>query len=138
MKQFLLTILIVCCGCQVSDAPLGSATLTARGHTTDSLSDVKSRVEAGQAVLIDVREQGEWEAGHLQVAKLIPMSVVKAGPLDDQLNAHLPKDKPIYLHCKSGGRVLTVSELLSSQGYDIRPLEAGYSELVEAGFEPAP
>ena len=43
---------------------------------------------------------------------------------------NLPKDKPVYCHCRSGGRVLQVSKLLRAKGYDIRPLKAGYEQLL--------
>ncbi len=137
MKLNLIAILFVCSGCAVAEQPEANAKFTSRGHTTDSLTDVRESVEGQQAVLIDVREQKEWDAGHLKVAKLIPMSVFREEQLTDEMQQHLAKDKPIYLHCKAGGGVLTVSKLLKAQGYDVRPLQAGFEKLIEAGFEPA-
>ena len=113
------------------------ASFTASGHIVDSLDIVKKRLKAKEAVLIDVREPQEWQTGHLKDAKLVPMSAVKAQKLTDEMKKNLPKDKPIYCHCRSGGRVLIVSKLLREQGYDIRPLAFGYSKLVEAGFKKA-
>ena len=49
----------------------------------------------------------------------------------------LSKDKPVYVHCAAGGRVLTVSKILRQQGYDIRPLKLGYQSLLKRGFEKA-
>ncbi len=40
---------------------------TEAGHTTDSLETVKSRLEAKEAVLLDVRETSEWNEGHLKL-----------------------------------------------------------------------
>ena len=114
-----------------------SSTSVESGHTADSLDVVKASVAENRAVLIDVREQNEWDAGHLKMATLVPMSLVKANELTAEMRQSLPDDKPIYLHCRSGGRVLTVSELLRAQGYDARPLKAGYADLLEAGFEKA-
>jgi hydroxyacylglutathione hydrolase len=111
------------------------AEFTEAGHTTDSLSTVKERLAKNEAVLIDVREQSEWDAGHLNVATLIPMSVFRADGLTDDMKQSLPTEKPIYLHCKSGGRVLKVAEILRAEDLDVRPLKAGYDELVEQGFE---
>ena len=96
---------------------------------------MKEQVESNQAVLIDVREQSEWDAGHLTSATLIPMSRFKADGITEDMKQHLPTDKPIYLHCKSGGRVLKVAEMLREDGLDVRPLKAGYDELVENGFK---
>ena len=49
----------------------------------------------------------------------------------------MPKQQIIYCHCRSGGRVLAAKGILSKLGYDIRPLAAGFDDLVAAGFTPA-
>jgi rhodanese-related sulfurtransferase len=110
---------------------------TSRGHTTDGLDVVQQRIEKKQAILIDVREEDEWDEGHLQAAHLVPLSTVRKGDLPDAVVKLLPKDKPVYCHCRSGGRVLAVSKVLKAKGYDVRPLAAGYDQLVEAGFTKA-
>ena len=104
-------------------------------HTTDTLAQVKSGVAAGSAVLLDVREQEEWDAGHLKSASLAPLSAL--GKTGAVMPATLPKDKPIYIHCKAGGRCLKAAEILKANGYDARPLAAGYGQLVKEGFEKA-
>ena len=111
--------------------------LTESGHTTDELAVVRTRVANKEAVLLDVREKDEWDEGHLQAASLVPLSSLKDGMIPAEFLRQFPKDKPVYLHCRSGGRVLRCAELLQGQGYDIRPLKAGYQKLVEAGFEKA-
>ena len=110
---------------------------TPAGHTTDSLTTIRNRVTNGNAVLLDVREQPEWDAGHLKLARLLPLSIVREGDLTQAKKNLLPKGKPIYCHCRSGGRVLAVSKLLRAKGFDIRPLKAGYRELLKSGFEEA-
>jgi phage shock protein E len=111
---------------------------TSDGHTTDSLEKVKQQVTKGKAVLLDVREPSEWDEGHLKSSDLLPLSVIRNGRLTDAQKKLLPNDKPVYCHCRSGARVLIVSEILREQGYDIRPLRAGYSTLIKAGFKKAP
>src|SRR4051812_13195972 len=75
-------------------------------HTQDALATVKENLNPGKAVLLDVREPKEWDAGHLRAARLVPQSKLKAATgLDDLLKA-LPKDKVIYTHCRAGGRAL--------------------------------
>jgi rhodanese-related sulfurtransferase len=107
-------------------------------HTKDSLDAVKDSVKSGKAIIVDVREQTEWDAGHLKGAILIPQSKLKAeGQLTDLLKV-LPKDKIIYTHCKAGGRSLTCGDILKKQGYDVRPLKPGFEDLLQAGFEKAP
>ena len=114
---------------------LASTGAFAVDHTADPLDQVKAAVDAGTAVLIDVREQGEWDLGHLKTARLVPLSGLNKDAAAQA--AGLPKDKPIYLHCKSGGRCLVAAELLKPLGYDVRPLKAGYGELVRNGFAKA-
>lgn len=110
---------------------------TESGHTVDDLELIRTRVAKGEAVLLDVREQDEWDAGHLASASLMPLSEVRDGKIPEKYAKLLPKDKPIYLHCRSGGRVLMCAEVLKSQKLDIRPMKAGYEKLLQAGFSKA-
>ena len=107
-------------------------------HTKDSLDTVKDNVKAGKAVIVDVREQNEWDAGHLKGAILMPQSKLKVESQLADLLKGLPKDKIIYTHCRAGGRALTCGDILKKQGYDVRPLKPGYEDLVKAGLEKAP
>ena len=58
---------------------------------------VRSLVESG-AYIIDVREKGEFERGHLKGAVNIPLSVFRER-LDE-----VPRDRPVYLHCRTSQR----------------------------------
>lgn len=104
-------------------------------HSKDAIDQVRTSIAAGTAVLIDVREQAEWDNGHLKAATLLPLSLLsKEGA---EIPASLPKDKPIYLHCRSGARSLKAAEILKAKGYDVRPLAQGYGQLVKDGFAKA-
>ena len=107
-------------------------------HTKDSLDAVKDNVKAGKALIVDVRELNEWDAGHLKGAVLIPQSKLKVEAQLADLLKGLPKDKIIYTHCRAGGRSLTCGDILKKQGYDVRPLKPGFDDLLQAGFEKAP
>jgi rhodanese-related sulfurtransferase len=111
--------------------------LGAADHTTDPLDTVKQAVANGQAVLVDVREQSEWDAGHLQEAKLLPLSDLLSGVSGEAVAKLLPKDKIIYCHCGSGKRCREAADELRKLGYDVRPLKPGYKDLLKAGFAPA-
>ena len=102
-------------------------------HTKDSLDTVKKRLKEKKAVLVDVRERSEWDAGHVKGAVLVPLSKLRSGDARELLRS-LPKDKIVYTHCRSGGRALRAAEMLKKLGYDVRPLEPGYKALIEAGF----
>ena len=110
-------------------------------HTNDSLPLIKERISKNEAVLVDVREKYEWEDGHLQSAIFLPLSGLKEGGTSEsfasKLAVKLPKDKIVYCHCLSGGRVLPASAILQKLGYDVRPLKSGYELLLKAGFEKA-
>jgi rhodanese-related sulfurtransferase len=107
-------------------------------HTKDSLETVKAALAKKEAVLVDVREKGEWEQGHLVGAVFLPLSWLKTESKGDQLAEHaaekLPANKVLYLHCRSGGRVIPAAGILKKVGYDVRPLKEGFDDLKDAGF----
>ena len=72
---------------------LAGGIVVAQEHTKDSLETVKKALADKKAVLIDVREKTEWDAGHLADAKLLPLSSLKDEPLPKEVSALLPKDK---------------------------------------------
>jgi rhodanese-related sulfurtransferase len=115
------------------------------GHTTEPLDQIKAKVESGRAILVDVREQNEWDRGHIRGAVLVPLSQLTAwerdGLNDEEKRAlakALPRGSVVYCHCARGGRAVPGSELLRKLGYDARALKPGYSALLEAGFPPEP
>ncbi len=115
-----------------------TALAMAAEHTKDSLDTVKKAVADDKAVLLDVREKSEWDDGHLKDAKLLPLSVLNAGAKAEDVAKIAPKDKIIYCHCRSGVRSLKAADELKKLGYDVRPLKAGYTDLLKTGFAPAP
>ena len=108
---------------------------TARAeHTKDSLDTVKQAVAEKKAILVDVREEDEWQAGHIAGARLVPLSALEKGIAPEDLARTLPKDTILYCHCLAGGRCLEAAKILAPLGYDVRPLKPGYPDLVKAGF----
>lgn len=102
--------------------------------TKDKPADVKKAVEEKKAILLDVREQSEWNEGHLKDARLLPLSKLKKA---DAKDLDLPKNKTVYCHCRAGSRALQAAELLQKLGYDVRALKPGYQDLLDAGFPKA-
>jgi rhodanese-related sulfurtransferase len=113
------------------------AAARAAEHTKDSLDTVKERLKDKSAVLVDVREEKEWDEGHIQDAKLVPLSKLKKEAEAEKLTKDLSKKKIVYCHCAAGARALTAADILKKQGYDVRPLKPGYSDLLKAGFPKA-
>lgn len=105
-------------------------------HSKDSLATIKENVEQGKAVLVDVREKKEWDAGHVEGAVFLPLSAVQDGLSKEEL-AKLPKDKILYVHCVVGKRALTAGNAIEKAGYTVRPIKPGYKELIGAGLPKA-
>lgn len=99
----------------------------------EPLAKIKEKLASKKAVLVDVREQSEWEAGHIKGAILLPLSEL-SGITPAELAKKLPKDKPLYIHCVVGQRALTAANALERHGYTVRPIKPGYREMISAGF----
>jgi rhodanese-related sulfurtransferase len=67
-----------------------------------------------EAVLIDVREQAEWDQGHIPGARLIPLSTFTA--------PQVPNDpsRKLVIHCRSGQRCGMASARLAAAGWSGR------------------
>ena len=89
------------------------------------LEQVRRELEQGKAVLIDVREQSEWDAVHLRHSRLIPIGTLK----DEDVLATLPQNKNIYLHCHRGRRAAEAAELLKAQFPKAQALPYTFEEL---------
>ncbi|WP_300347881.1 FAD-dependent oxidoreductase [Clostridium sp.] len=76
-----------------------------------NVDKVRELVESG-AYIIDVREEGEFERGHIKGAKNIPLSQLR-----ERVN-EVPKDIPVYVHCRSGQRSYNATLALQNLGYD--------------------
>jgi rhodanese-related sulfurtransferase len=102
----------------------------------DKFKIIQEEILAGTAQLFDVREQDEWEAGHLKLAHLITLSELREG---EEPSDSFERSKKTYLHCRSGGRVLEAEPILTNN-FDFEsviPLAEGYNTLIEEGFEGA-
>jgi rhodanese-related sulfurtransferase len=64
------------------------------------------------AVLLDVREDDEWEAGHAPQAIHIPL-----GELAERV-AEVPQDGDVYVVCRAGGRSARATMYLNQNGWD--------------------
>ena len=79
------------------------------------------------AVLLDVREDDEWQAGHAPDAVHVPMS---------ELPARLPEvptGRELAVVCRSGARSARVTGWLRAQGYDAVNVAGGMQSWVAGG-----
>lgn len=90
------------------------------------------RLASGDApVVLDVRSQGEYDAGHIPGALWIPHDQVasRLSELPDD------KDTEIVVHCQSGKRAAVAEEVLREAGYTrVRDLEGHWKQWKEGGY----
>ncbi|MFN3491177.1 MAG: rhodanese-like domain-containing protein [Anaerolineales bacterium] len=78
-----------------------------------SATELNEKLKNGKKpFVIDVRQPNEYNQGHINGAKLIPL-----GELPSRLN-ELPKDKEIICICQSGNRSGSATKILLSAGYN--------------------
>lgn len=100
-------------------------------HIQTMLEEIKN----GTAQLLDVREQDEWDAGHLKLAKLVPLSGLR---VMEEPEEEISRELKTYIHCRSGARVQVAAPILNDLGFDdVIPLSEGFAELVTLGLEQA-
>lgn len=87
---------------------------------------------AKNGAVIDVREPGEYQAGHLPGAVNIPRGVLEFNIGNNPALAN--KDQPIVLYCKTGGRAALSAVNLQRMGYSqVRSLTGGFDGWVSGG-----
>ena len=89
--------------------------------------DAARKVEEG-ALLLDVREPDEWEAGHAPAAVHVPLAALaaRAGELD--------RDRPVVAVCRSGARSERAAAFLRQQGHDAVNLDGGMQAWSASGL----
>lgn len=81
-----------------------------RRFKQEHFSKVRELLEAGECI-IDIREKGEYAEGHLKGVPNIPLSELR-----ERVN-EIPKDRTVYLQCRSGQRSYNACLLLQNLGY---------------------
>ena len=94
--------------------------------------EVQERLRAGEPwALLDVREQNEWEEGHLPEAHFIPR-----GFLEIRVESTLPeKDKPLVVYCAGGVRSAMAAKTLQDMGYtNVVSMSGGFTRWRELDY----
>jgi molybdopterin/thiamine biosynthesis adenylyltransferase len=86
--------------------------------------------KTGQPRIVDVREQHEWDAGHIPGAEHIPLGTVAEAAAE-----RLPKkDERIVLHCAAGVRSAVATYQLQQLGYtNVSSMAGGFGAWREIG-----
>lgn len=79
------------------------------------------------AHLLDVRENDEWVAGHVDGAQHIPLSELL------QRVSEVPQDRQIHVVCKVGGRSAQATQFLNANGWDAVNVDDGMLGWAAAG-----
>jgi sulfur-carrier protein adenylyltransferase/sulfurtransferase len=91
----------------------------------------KDLIESGDPLIVDVREQDEWDEGHIEGAIHIPR-----GNLESRIEAAAPDHtRPVLLYCAAGNRSAFAAKTLLELGYE-EPisLAAGFTDWKRNGF----
>ena len=98
-----------------------------------TVEDVKQRRDAGhEFVLVDVREDSEWTAGHLPGAVHLGKGIIER-----DIAHEIPNQREeIVLYCGGGYRSALAADNLRKMGYDhVISMDGGYTGWKEAGYD---
>ena len=106
---FVLVMLLAFSGC--GGVPQGKAA----GYQQITAEDAKVMIdELEDEIILDVREQEEYDAGHIPDAILLPVGMID----EDTAEGTIPeKDTVVLVYCRSGNRSKTASQALAELGY---------------------
>ncbi|WP_221031271.1 rhodanese-like domain-containing protein [Actomonas aquatica] len=95
--------------------------------------EAASLIESGQAVLIDVREPGEWAGGVAAPALLLSLSDLRGSRRQWTPALEKHKGKTLLLYCASGMRSGTAARQLMSEGHVAKNL-GGFGRWARSGL----
>ncbi|WP_138751496.1 rhodanese-like domain-containing protein [Paenibacillus sinopodophylli] len=84
-------------------------------------AELEIQLNEGKTInLVDVREPDEWQEGHIEAARSIPLS-----QLQERISELQQGDQEIVLICRSGGRSGKACDYLQAQGYKVVNVAGG-------------
>jgi rhodanese-related sulfurtransferase len=92
---------------------------------------LQMRVRGEDFAIVDVREDREWNLGHL------PGAVhVARGTLEGRIEEAVPRERKAVLYCARGNRSALAADTMREMGYqDVASLAGGIQSWVDAGGE---
>jgi rhodanese-related sulfurtransferase len=124
----LLLLLAACGGTAVPDSPPADIDVHNLPDTVE-VQTVAAVKDLENVVVLDVREQWEYDEGHIPGVTLIPM-----GEVPNRLS-EIPSDKEVIVTCRSGNRSAQIADYLRQQGFDnIHNMDGGILAWEAAGL----
>lgn len=133
-----LALIVALGGCGVqAEAPAGDQAVAAVSDVR--LENLPVNVDAAtveqlrqrdDVVILDVREDSEFNDGHIPGATLVPL-----GQIPNRL-AEIPKDKTVIAVCRSGNRSNQAANFLRQQGFEnVHNMTGGMNAWSKAGYQ---
>ena len=92
----------------------GESKSSSAGYQQISQQDAKQMMDEQEVILLDVREQDEFDSGHIPGAVLLPVGTID----EESAAAVIPeKDSTVLVYCRSGNRSKTAAAKLAELGY---------------------
>lgn len=110
MKRILpliFSVLLLLSGCSGKESA---------SHSYEQISqqEAKTMMDTQDVIILDVREQEEYDSGHIPGAVLLPVGTIS----EKTAAAVIPeKDSVVLVYCRSGNRSKTASAALAELGY---------------------
>lgn len=86
-------------------------------------SEIKS-LDTEKVLLLDIRSREEFEINGIKGSVNVPFDEISTGL------SKLPKDKPVYVLCRTGDLSEEVAEILEDRGYDVYNIDGGYAAYI--------
>lgn len=85
-----------------------------KGYQQISQEEAKEMMDSQEVLILDVREQDEYDSGHIPGAVLLPV-----GSITEESAAEVipEKDATVLVYCRSGNRSKTAAKTLAELGY---------------------
>ena len=110
LAVLLVVVLLVSCSRKSTPQENGAE----NSYRRISQEEAKTMMDEQDVIILDVREQSEYDGGHIAGAVLLPV-----GSIDEESAADVipEKDSVVLVYCRSGNRSKTASQALADLGY---------------------